>query len=225
MLSIILFLVPIYYAICARNRFIKKGWFFNLIQYRGASAFGDLILTAIPAMAVLYFNYDLIFNYGLFPSLVYFSVMALLLSLSISEAAVKGPLGNTRITFLFYKMIIHIDKGFVPPKPSRETYINVVRAFVKHLASLPPSFPNIVILKSHLISPLTCSVISRELKNNGITDYETHKRKTPLYEVVGLNLLYGGETRFRILSLDKHPNGFRVNEFGSSFKIKRNTKR
>ncbi|MDJ0473760.1 hypothetical protein QNA27_08860 [Pantoea eucalypti] len=224
MLSIILFFTPIFYAACARKRFIKEGWFFNLLKYKGASALGGLILTIIPMLTVLYFNYDLIFNYDLFSSLIYVSVMTLFLSLIISEAAVKGPFNNTRLTFLFYRVIVHIDKGFVPPKLDREKYIKVVRAFIEHLASLPPSFPGTVVFKSHLISPLTCSIISKELNGSGLVNYEYRKRKTPLYEVIGLNLLYGGKTRFRILSLDRHPNGFRVNEFGSSFKIIRNKK-
>ncbi len=141
----------------------------------------------------------------------------------LSSSALVCSVPHVLLTPTFNCLEINITPQYVPAFFNRTEAIMVVEKFIADIIYLQRLNYKKIRFQSHLISPGMRRYLERRLSELAIS-YSGTPRKTPLQEVVLLNLRYGGKTRYRIFSHVKHCNGFKVQRVGSSFIInKQNT--
>lgn len=141
----------------------------------------------------------------------------------ISSSALVCSIPYVLLTPTFNCLEINITPQYIPALFNRTVAIMVVEKFIEDIICLQRLNYKKIRFQSHLISPGMRRYLEDRLSELAIS-YSSTPRKTPLQEVVLLNLRYGGRTRYRIFSHVKHFNGFKVQRVGSSFIInKQNT--
>ena len=138
---------------------------------------------------------------------------------------VKGPISNTYLNHdLRGWLRIDINRKFIPPDASKSELVSFVSTFTKDILNQEGVRWQKIIIKSHLITPQFRRVMKDILKGCEAISFECEEYTLSFAEIIKLNLLYGGNTRFQVLSLKRHENGFKVHKKGSIFRIQR-TKR
>lgn len=205
-----------------RARFIKKGavnWF---LQGYGVS----LLLWAVCTLFVIALCYEHVMNNlsdNLFVelSLAFIAAISVLLSFPVSFVMTKCLIDNAYLSNRKTRDIyIEINKNFIPPDflESKSERIGFIKKFTRDVISLKGIRCKNVIVMSHLITPGISRLISKALKGEEVNfSCETYVLKRG--EIITLNLLYGGKTRLRLLTHEKHANGFKVHRTGHKFTI------
>lgn len=216
-LTVLLFLLCAYVCFI-RRRFIKSSPIFVFLRTPGMTLLLSLFLSCA-VEGVYFFKYrSFILENDLLMNVLFISLTITLLVILLTEWAVRGIILGTYLTVINRKVFIHINKGFIPQGIDREKYKTRIDSFINPLVNVPKPFPSTVVLKSHLITPLARKIIEKSLSNNGVR-FTCNERPTPWFEVLALNLNYGGKTRYRMYSFKKHANGFKVHRTGHKFVI------
>jgi hypothetical protein len=217
--------ILVFISLFIRGRFINESKFNLLLQIHGVSLFLWVIFTFF--VIALYSNHiisNVSDNLFLEWCLLLTVSIAICLSWSLSFFMTKGPIDNTYFSNRSTRNIyIDINKDFILPGvvALKSERIEFVKNFTRRVVLLKGIHCKNIIIMSHLITPGISKIISETLKGErAIFTCKTYTLKRS--EIITLNLLYGGKTRYRIFSLEKHPNGFKVHKTGRAFTIKNN---
>lgn len=131
---------------------------------------------------------------------------------------VKGSLPETYFTVTGNTLKIDVSRAFIPDMKTRRDREIFADSFVLRIKALKQFGCDKVLLQSHLFQPGMRELISSALKKNHLS-YTTTSHITSPGERFSLNLLYGGKTRFRLMTTLKHKNGFKVHKTGARFLI------
>lgn len=218
--------ILIFISFLIRRRFIKESKVNFFFQGFGVSLFLWVISAFL--VCVIYFYHivnclsaDLYLEYLLLSGVC----LSIIVSLQISFFMTKGPINNTYFSNRRTKNIyIGINKQFIPTGTikSESERVEFINRFIKRVVTLKGIRCRNIILTSHLFAPGISKLISASLKNEGAL-FSCNSYTLKRAEIITLNLLYGGKTRYRIFSLKKHPNGFKVHKIGRTFTIKKIT--
>lgn len=132
---------------------------------------------------------------------------------------VRGCIPHTYFTMNGSTLKIDISRRLIPDRQSVSERKIFACNFLQQLASLDHIPCDRIIIQTHLIQKRMRKEISDGLKSRGF-DFSSQPHETTRSEIISLNLLYGGRTRFKLLSTVKHMNGFKVHKTGSRFIIK-----
>lgn len=208
-------------ALCIRRRFIQSSKLSSLLQRSSIAG----ILLFIPTIAFSLAYYAHMTNDNLTRSPLSFNVitpvlLVVTLSILIAFFMTKGPIENTYFSIENGDVHIAINKNFIPANLSKSEQIAFVSTFTRQITSLENIRGRNIILKSHLITRGFRRVITKTLESEDVPfSYEEYSPS--LFVRITLNLWYGGKTRYRILSVKKHPNDFKVHEKGHIITIKK----
>lgn len=131
---------------------------------------------------------------------------------------VKGSLPHTYFTLNTGKLKIDVSRRFIPELSAFSEQKAFAHHFAAQIAALKSTPCDSVIFRSHLIQPGMRKRIANELRALGLT-FTAEAHKTSLWECMTLNLWYGGRTRYRLMTTEKHENDFKVHRVGSKFMI------
>ncbi|EFM8081406.1 hypothetical protein A6519_001914 [Escherichia coli] len=152
----------------------------------------------------------------MFYIVLFMALIALILTLLF--ISLRSPLPGIRLTPLFSVLRVDIDRRY----QMNHGFLNkeIYTQFVHDLLFIMNEFPQYkkIILESHLLRHYVRKHVSDRLAENGIS-HRCDARKTPLWEIIFLNIKYGGKTRYRLLSCRKHPNSFKAHRHGGRFTI------
>lgn len=131
---------------------------------------------------------------------------------------VKGSLPETYFTVTGNTLKIDVSRAFLPEMKTRRERESFADDLVLRIEELKQFGCDRVLLQSHLFQPGMRRLMSSALKKNHLS-YTATSHPTSPGEKFSLNLLYGGKTRFRLLTTLKHKNGFKVHKTGTRFLI------
>lgn len=131
---------------------------------------------------------------------------------------VRGTIQHTYFTMIGFTLKIDISRQFIPEINSHSEMKAFANNFAQQLLSLDNIPCDRIIFHSHLIQPTMRGKISGYLNTHDIAFFE-EAYDTGKMEIISLNLLYGGRTRYHIFSTVRHKNGFKVHKTGSRFVI------
>jgi hypothetical protein len=140
------------------------------------------------------------------------------LSYAICFLVLNGKIKGTFVSIHVKSTKIDIQQNFFPSIHSKQDAIHLIEGFTSSLLSWQNAPFRVITFESHLITPRIRKVMTGTLTKSGVR-FSCHERRTPWCEVILLNLRYGGKTRYRVFSLKKHANGFKVHRIGSSLSI------
>lgn len=132
---------------------------------------------------------------------------------------VEGTLKNTFFTMKGSRIRIDVRRNFFPVIHSRGDIERFAERFALQILSLQAIPCTEVVFQSHLIQRRMCKILSNTFDRHQI-NYSVKLQPTSIVEKITLNLVYGGKARYRILSICKHKNNFKVHQYGSRFLIK-----
>lgn len=134
----------------------------------------------------------------------------------------KGPIPGTYLSHTIKgELCVNVNKSLFPKGSKKTDLIEFVIGFTQKVVSMEDIYWRTLIIKSHLIGDGFREVMKTTLdKCNDVTfTYGPWKMEWDVQ--VMLNFVYGGITRYRLLSFRKHANGFKVHKVGSYFTIQR----
>ncbi|EIK0627854.1 hypothetical protein LJT19_004409 [Salmonella enterica] len=131
----------------------------------------------------------------------------------------RTPVTGMVLTPFTIELKIDIEPKYIFSSGFKNIATDVADRFAEDIEFLLSTMPyKEITCQSHLLTHGVRSIIRGKLNEKGIS-YKDKERKTPLCEIIVLNLRYGGKTRYRLFSCQKHPNGFRVHRNGGAFII------
>lgn len=224
MAIVIASLVLVLLSFIIRGRFKKKGvvnWF---LQGYGVSLFLWAVFTIfVIALCCKHVMHNLSGNLFVELSLAFIASTAVILSFPVSFVMTKSPIANAYLSNRKTRDIyIEINKDFIPPDfldSKKAERIEFIKKFTRDVISLKGIRCKNVIVMSHLITPGISRLISKALKGEG-ANFSCESYVLKRGEITTLNLLYGGKTRLRLLTHEKHANGFKVHRTGHKFTIR-----
>lgn len=213
----------IWFAFYLRRRYILNSRLAYALQRPLLSRFLLSVLCAVSLLTCLnYLRCTLTQNSVVEYFLLTLICTAVLSSNLIAFFMTKGPLPNTYLNHTMKGWLrIDINKDFIPSPASKSELINYLEGFMHDVINQKGVRWEKIIIQSHLINPQFRRVMGNVLKTKEGIKYECEASVTPLSDVIKLNLFYGGNTRFKILTFKKHDNGFKVHKIGSIFCIYR----
>ncbi|EII3813629.1 hypothetical protein LG441_004427 [Salmonella enterica] len=131
----------------------------------------------------------------------------------------RTPVTGMVLTPFTIELRIDIEPKYIFSSTFKNIATDIADRFAEDIEFLLSTMPyKEITCQSHLLPHGVRSIIRGKLNEKGIS-YKDKERKTPLCEIIVLNLRYGGKTRYRLFSCQKHPNGFRVHRNGGAFII------
>lgn len=134
----------------------------------------------------------------------------------------KGPIPGTYLSYTIKgELCVNVNKKLFPEGRAKSDLIEFVIGCAQQIVSMENIYWRTLIIKSHLIGDGFRKVMKATLDDCKDVTFTCGPWKTRWDVQVMLNLVYGGITRYRLLSFRKHANGFKVHEVGSHFTIQR----
>lgn len=179
-----------------------------------------LLCLSVPAMFISfqYFFLENINSFWFYVLLFSTAAAAYYCLVLICSSALVCSLPHVLLTPIFNFLKIDITPQYIPKLSNRTEATIVVEKLIVDIIYLQRLNYKKILLQSHLIRSGMRRLLEDRLLEQAIS-YSSTPRKTPLCEVILLNLRYGGKTRYRVFSHTKHLNGFKVHRVGSSFII------
>lgn len=203
-----------------RLRFINDSPFFRLL--RRPFPAGLILFLLSLAISLTLQKDHLIFSgniYLIFLKPVMLAIIIWLFSFIISSSMLRTPVTGMVLTPFTLELRIDIEPKYIFSSGFKNVTTDIADRFAEDIEFLSSTLPyKEITFQSHLLTHGVRSIIRGKLNEKGIL-YKDKERKTPFCEIIVLNLRYGGKTRYRLFSCQKHPNGFRVHRNGGAFII------
>lgn len=207
-------------TVLIRRRFITDSWISVLLRkkYVAHSLFTCVLALHTTGIMIWFLCSDID---ATIRSNAFFLVIMLMTTWCIVSRSfmVRGCIPHTYFTMYGSTLKIDVSRKCLPDRRSVSESKIFACNFVQQLASLDDTPCDRIIIQTHLIQKSMRKRISDRLKSHGF-DFSSQPHETTRSEIISLNLLYGGRTRFKLLSTVKHMNGFKVHKTGSRFIIK-----
>lgn len=203
-----------------RLRFINDSPFFRLL--RRPFPAGLILFLLSLAIALTLQKDHLIFSGDIYFIFLKSTILAIIIwffSFIIASSMLRTPVTGMVLTPFTIELRIDIEPKCIFSSTFKNIATDIADRFAEDIEFLLSTMPyKEITCQSHLLTHGVRSIIRGKLNEKGIS-YKDKERKTPLCEIIVLNLRYGGKTRYRLFSCQKHPNGFRVHRNGGAFII------
>lgn len=203
-----------------RLRFINDSPFFRLL--RRPFPAGLILFLLSLAIALTLQKDHLIFSGDIYFIFLKSTILAIIIwffSFIIASSMLRTPVTGMVLTPFTIELRIDIEPKYIFSSTFKNIATDIADRFAEDIEFLLSTMPyKEITCQSHLLTHGVRSIIRGKLNEKGIS-YKDKERKTPLCEIIVLNLRYGGKTRYRLFSCQKPPNGFRVHRNGGAFII------
>lgn len=221
-MTVIFFCLLLLLTVMLRFRFTGNSLFFRCLRRPFPAGLILFLLSFTICLTAqkdyLIFNgdiYSIIFKSGTVITTLWF------LSFFISSSLLRTPITGMVLTPFTSNLRVDIYPNYVRASKLKNITTDKADKFAEDIEFLLSTLTyKKITFQSHLLTHGVRRIIRNKLNEKGIS-YKDKERKTPFCEIIILNLRYGGKTRYRLLSCQKHPNGFRVHRHGGSFIVRR----